>query len=144
MTTKRGIPSALRAIVRERSGRRCEYCQSQERFSYSPFVVEHIIPRALGGATLLDNLAYACAGCNGHKAVKSTARDPLSGEIVLLFHPRRQQWSGHFCWDESATVIEGITAEGRATVAALQLNRPSLVNMRRVLRHSGEHPPGSL
>ena len=77
MAARRSIPAALRAIVRERSGRRCEYCQSQERFSHSPFVVEHIIPRALGGATLLDNLAYACAGCNGHKAVKSTVPDPL-------------------------------------------------------------------
>jgi hypothetical protein len=131
----------VRAIVRERSGHRCEYCQSQERFSNSPFVVEHIIPRALGGATLLDNLAYACAGCNGHKAVKSTAPDPLSGESVTLFHPRRQHWHTHFRWDENATNIEGITASGRATVAALQLNRPSLVNMRRVLRASGDHPP---
>ena len=87
MAAKRGIPAALRAIVRERSERRCEYCQSQERFSHSPFVVEHIIPRALGGATLLDNLAYACAGCNGHKAIKSTVPDPLSGETVALFHP---------------------------------------------------------
>ncbi len=38
-------------------------------------------------------------------------------------------------------MIEGITAEGRATVVALQLNRQALVNMRKVLRDGGEHPP---
>ena len=141
MAARRNIPVAVRALIRERSGYRCEYCQSQERFSNSPFVVEHITPRALGGATLLDNLAYACAGCNGHKAVKLIAPDPLSGETVPLFHPRRQQWAQHFRWNEDATNVEGVTATGRATVAALQLNRPSLVNMRRVLRASGDHPP---
>ena len=131
----------MRMVVRERAGRRCEYCQSQERFSNSPFVVEHILPQALGGATLLDNLAYACAGCNGHKAIKSAARDPVTGELSPLFHPRRQQWREHFRWDESVTIIEGTTAEGRATVMALQLNRTPLVNLRRVLRLGGEHPP---
>jgi hypothetical protein len=141
MAVRRSIPASLRAIVRERAGQRCEYCQSQERFSTSPFVVEHIFPRASGGATLLENLAYACAGCNGHKATKTTASDPLSGERVALFHPRRQQWSVHFRWDASVTMVEGITAEGRATVEGLQLNRRALVNMRKVLRDSGDHPP---
>lgn len=141
MADKRGIPSAVRTVVRERAGHHCEYCQSQDRFSSSPFVVEHIEPKASGGTTVLENLAYACAGCNGHKATKSAAPDPLTGEMVGLFHPRRQLWREHFAWDESATVIEGLTAEGRATVVALQLNRLSLVNMRRVLRRSGDHPP---
>jgi hypothetical protein len=36
--------------------------------------------------------------------------------------------------------IEGRTATGRATVLALHLNSPALVNLRRVLRAAGEHP----
>ena len=38
-------------------------------------------------------------------------------------------------------VIVGRTAIGRATVAALHLNRPKLLNLRRVLRAVGEQPP---
>jgi hypothetical protein len=37
-------------------------------------------------------------------------------------------------------LIIGRTATGRATVEALHLNRPELVNLRRVLRAAGEHP----
>ncbi|MFO7633013.1 MAG: HNH endonuclease [Caldilinea sp.] len=141
MTAKRGVSAAVRTLVRERTRDCCEYCQSQARFSNSPFVVEHIMPQALGGATILENLAYACAGCNGHKATKTSAPDPQTGEVAALFHPRRQQWHEHFRWDESFTIIEGSTPEGRATVLALHLNRTSLVNLRSVLRRSGDHPP---
>ena len=35
----------------------------------------------------------------------------------------------------------GITPCGRATVDALQLNRESVVNFRRILVAMGEHPP---
>jgi len=38
-------------------------------------------------------------------------------------------------------MIIGLTPSGRATVEALDLNRSSLINLRRVLRASGEHPP---
>jgi len=37
--------------------------------------------------------------------------------------------------------IIGVTPTGRATVAALRLNRPGLVNMRQVLYGIGKHPP---
>jgi hypothetical protein len=40
-------------------------------------------------------------------------------------------------------LIIGRTAIGRATVAALQINRTELLNLRRVLRAAGEHPPVS-
>lgn len=38
-------------------------------------------------------------------------------------------------------VIVGRTATGRATVEELHLNRPELLNLRRVLKTVGEHPP---
>jgi hypothetical protein len=38
-------------------------------------------------------------------------------------------------------VILSHTATGRATVEALLMNRPELVNLRRILHLSGEHPP---
>ncbi|HVG08313.1 MAG TPA: hypothetical protein VNM67_11445 [Thermoanaerobaculia bacterium] len=65
----------------------------------------------------------------------------MSGEIVPLFHPRRDRWNDHFIWSHDFTRVVGLTPEGRATVEALQLNRPGLVNLRRALFRCGEHPP---
>jgi hypothetical protein len=39
-------------------------------------------------------------------------------------------------------LIIGRTATGRATIEALHLNRPELLNLRRALRAVGAHPPG--
>jgi 5-methylcytosine-specific restriction endonuclease McrA len=41
----------------------------------------------------------------------------------------------------SCSGIIGVTPTGRATVEALRLNRPGLVNMRQVLYGIGKHPP---
>jgi hypothetical protein len=137
-----GRPSAHdRAIVRERARGRCEYCQCQEQFSPQPFSIEHIVPRRSGGPGTLDNLALACQGCNNHKYTRIDAIDPETGDVTPLFHPRRQQWTDHFAWDRTTTRIVGLTPIGRASVAALNLNRPGLVNLRRVLHEWGEHPP---
>jgi hypothetical protein len=119
----------------------CEYCQSQARFATQPFATEHIMPRQLGGETVLDNLALACQGCNNHKYTKAEARDPVSGQFAPLFHPRRQRWHDHFAWNEDFAFIIGLTPTGRATIQALRLNRDELVNLRRVLYEMGEHPP---
>lgn len=61
--------------------------------------------------------------------------------MVELFNPRQQQWQEHFCWSEDYTRIIGVTSTGRATVDALHMNRPGLVNMREVLYMVGKHPP---
>ena len=47
----------------------------------------------------------------------------------------------HFIWSHDFTRIVGLTAKGRATVEALQLNRPGLINLRHALFHFGQHPP---
>lgn len=133
-----------REIIRTRAGECCEYCRSQDRFATQAFSIEHIIPRAAGGQTVTDNLALACQGCNNHKYTRIDAIDPDTGDVTQLFHPRRQRWAEHYTWDSTATRIIGITPTGRATVAALNLNRIGLVNLRRVLREFGEHPPPDL
>jgi HNH endonuclease len=130
-----------RRKVRERADGCCEYCRSQERFAMQPFSAEHIRSRSQGGETHLRNLAWACQGCNNHKYNKSTARDPLTGEIVPLFHPRRQRWADHFAWNEDGTLVLGLSPVGRATVEALHLNRSGLVNLRRILFAVQEHRP---
>jgi len=110
-------------------------------FATQSFSVEHILPVSRGGETSLENLALACPGCNGHKYTKVEAPDPADGVLVSLYHPRIQKWQDHFRWNEDFTLIVGITPTGRATVNALQMNRPGVVNMRQVLFASGLHPP---
>ena len=90
---------------------------------------------------VLDNLAWACFGCNGHKPTKTHDTDPETGEIVALFHPRQQVWTEHFDWSDDFTHVIGKTPCGRATLKALCLNRVGVVNLRRVLVITGFHPP---
>lgn len=135
------VTNHIRQQVGERANGCCEYCRSQAQFSPQAFSVEHIHPRSAAGATQLDNLALACAGCNGHKYNKTQALDPLTNELVALFHPRQQQWTEHFSWDKEYTVMIGLTPTGRATIEALHLNRPALQSLREVLYTVGKHPP---
>jgi hypothetical protein len=88
-----------------------------------------------------ENLARSCQGCNGHKAARTAATNPVTGLSVPLYNPREQWWHEHFSWSEDYLQIARLTPIGTATVEALQLNREGLVNMRRVLYAIGEHPP---
>ena len=134
------VSAAQRREIFRRASGCCEYCKSPAEFATGSFSVEHIFPQALGGTSTLDNLALSCEGCNGHKGVKTEGRDPVSGEVVSLFHARKQRWEDHFTWAEDPTTIIGITPTGRATVEELRLNRAGLVNLRRVLYTVGVHP----
>ncbi len=133
--------AALKKIVAQRSGGCCEYCWSQSRYSPDPFSVEHIVPRSKGGSDQLDNLAYACQGCNNHKYNHLQGRDPVNGRLLPLYNPRQQRWSDHFTWNEDFTLLIGSTPTGRATVERLRLNREGVVNLRYALHLIGKHPP---
>jgi hypothetical protein len=89
-------------------------------------------------------LALACQGCNNHKYVKTEGYDPVRGELVPLYHPRRHDWSDHFRWSDDFTLMLGVTPIGRATIETLQLNRIGLVNLRQVLYALGEHLPSEM
>lgn len=45
-------------------------------------------------------------------------------------------------WNRDFTLVIGVTPIGRATLAALRLNRPGVVNLREALYAVGKHPPG--
>lgn len=136
--------AALRQRVIARASECCEYCRNQARFSSDPFSIEHIIPRSHDGTDALPNLALACQGCNSHKYTAMEGIDPVTGQMVALFHPRQAPGTDHFTWTVDYTQIIGITPSGRATVELLALNRSGLVNLRSILIQAGEHPPGQL
>ena len=137
---RRHVTAQERQIIVERAKGCCEYCRSRMDFATLSFSVEHIIPLSRGGETTLDNLALACPGCNSHKYTKTEVPDPVDGAVVPLYNPRKQRWQDHFRWNEDFTRIVGLTPTGRATVSALQMNRPGVVNMRRALFAIGLHP----
>ena len=141
---ERRVTAVQRLTVAERARGCCEYCKSQARFATQPFSSDHIIPRHAGGKTTLDNLALACQGCNNHKYTKTEALDPVSKNVVSLYHPRQQSWHDHFTWNNDFTLMLGLTPVGRATIQALHLNREELINLRRVLFAMGAHPPARL
>jgi len=135
------VSESIRRIVAARSRGYCEYCRCSEKFATESFTVEHIKPRKAGGETVLENLAWSCFGCNGHKHTKTEGIDPETGEKIALYNPRQQVWSEHFDWSDDFTQVIGKTPCGRVTVEALRLNRYGVVNLRRLLFAANLHPP---
>lgn len=127
--------------VRERAGGRCEYCRMHESLQGATFHVEHVAPRSRGGKTVVENLAWACPGCNLAKADRVEAVDPETGRATPLFNPRKDIWSEHFRWEDHAIMAR--TPVGRTTVVALDLNRPRRVLIRKVEQLFGLFPPRS-
>jgi hypothetical protein len=121
----------------QRAARRCEYCRLPDAYQSGGFELDHVIPRAQGGQTVLDNLAAACPHCNDHKWAHTDCRDPVSGETVAIFNPRRDHWNEHFEWSNESLEIIGRTPCGRATIERLLLNGPELIAVRRNLASAG-------
>jgi hypothetical protein len=135
------MPARQREEVPSRALGCCEYCLSQEQYSPNPFSVEHLIPLVKGGTHDLDNLAWSCQGGNSRNYVNTEVLDPVTGQTVPLYHPRRDRRAAHFAWNEDQTLVIGLTPTGRATVEKLQVNRAGVVNLRWVLSSKDIHPP---
>lgn len=126
-------------LVQERAGRRCEYSLMHQALQGATFHLEHVLPRARGGAAELGNLAWACPGCNLHKADRTDAVDPESGAVVPFFNPRADRWAEHFCFDGYQLI--GQTPVGWAAVSVLGLNHPRRVLIREAEELLGLFPP---
>jgi hypothetical protein len=103
------------------------------------FHVEHIVPRSRAGRTELENLAWACPGCNLHKADQVEVVDPQTNDLVPLFDPRRDNWIDHFAWADYSMIP--LTAIGRATIQALDLNHSRRIRIRQAEELFGLFPP---
>lgn len=103
------------------------------------FHVDHVIPIAAGGKTVLENLALACVSCSLRKAARQKVIDPETGNEVPIYKPRHDIWRQHFRWD--GLYLIGLTTTGRATVETLAMNRPIIVAIRQEETALGRHPP---
>ncbi len=127
----------LRDFVRQRANNVCEYCRlPQSAATFFTFHVEHIRAKQHGGRDVESNLALACPDCNAHKGPNLTSVDPLTDNVVPLFDPRREHWDDHFI--RQGALILGVTPNGRATTALLNMNEPDRLEMREMLLENGE------
>jgi 5-methylcytosine-specific restriction endonuclease McrA len=132
------IPVDIRRLVIARANNRCEYCTLSQEGQEATFHVDHVIPVSAGGQTIPDNLALACVSCSLRKAARQMIFDLESGEQVPIFNPRQDNWQQHFRW-QGVQVI-GLTAIGRATIDALDLNRELILSIREVELLLQRHP----
>jgi hypothetical protein len=63
------IPDDVKQFVWTRDEGRCRNCVAQTELQF-----DHIIPVALGGATVADNLQILCGPCNRRKSAGLTVR----------------------------------------------------------------------
>lgn len=126
-----------RRQVRERATHRCEYCLLPQAASpFFTFHIEHILATQHIQDDSLDNLCLACPHCNLHKGPNLTTVDPVSRELIPLFHPRKQEWRDHFTVEDAR--IEGLSETGAATSRLLKMNDADQVEIRARLIFRGE------
>ena len=77
--------------------------------------------------------------CSLRKSARQTAIDPRSGRKVALYNPQRDIWHAHFRWE--GIYLIGLTATGRATIKALDMNRILILAIREEETLLGRHPP---
>ena len=129
--SKAYVSAKLRHLVGDRANQACEYCLMPEIAVFASHEIDHIIAEKHGGQTDESNLALACTLCNKYKGSDLASIDPLSGEIIRLYHPRRDNWCDHFQLEEGKIIP--LTSVGRVTVKLLKINSSERVKERKLL-----------
>jgi 5-methylcytosine-specific restriction endonuclease McrA len=133
----KNIPARLRRLVIGRADNRCEYCLLSQSGQEATFHIDHVTPQSAGGETTIDNLALACVSCSLRKAARQNVIDPDTGAEIPIFDPRTNTWKDHFIL--RGVQLVGLTPTGRATIAALALNRPLILAIRQEESALGRH-----
>ncbi len=135
------VSDSVRLAITLRAASRCEYCHVPTRGQVATFPIDHILPVSAGGTDIESNLALACPHCNAHKWAAIEGFDQVTRKPTRLFNPRLDFWSEHFAW---STIDLGEllpnTAMGRVTADRLQMNEPTMVELRQLLAELGLFP----
>ena len=75
-----------RKNIFERDGSRCQYCG--KKFDTKELNLDHVLPRARGGATTWDNVVCSCSSCNGRKGNRTLVEVGMR----LIRRPRKPRW----------------------------------------------------
>jgi hypothetical protein len=132
------VSGEARRIVAHRAYHVCEYCLLAEDDNYLGCEVDHIISIKHGGATVLQNLAYACFMCNRKKGTDVGSIALKSGEFSRFFNPRTDPWAGHFYLRGAR--IEHLTDVGEVTARILDFNGHDRLERRELLVRIGRFP----
>ncbi|MBW4494891.1 MAG: DEAD/DEAH box helicase family protein [Oscillatoria princeps RMCB-10] len=93
MANRKPIPEAVRRQVLFNAGKECEECRQlidgQELLRH----LDHIIPDAAGGESVVFNLRQLCHRCNLNKGAKLTAR---SRQLLALKETRQVELANYF------------------------------------------------
>ena len=130
------MDAAVRNLVRERAGNRCEYCRLPQECYDLTFHVEHVIASQHQLDDDPSNLALACDRCNLHKGTNLVTIDHETGKQVQLFNPRTDSWDEHFSL--IGAEIAGSSPTGKATARLLQMNSERRLRLRSRLLSTGE------
>jgi len=130
------MDAATRELIRNRSGRRCEYCHFPDIALDLPFHVEHIVASVHRLDNSPTNPAWACPRCNLRKGPNLSTIDFETGAQVDLFNPRTMDWREHFVLRDGHVV--GIISCGRGTVRLLDMNGEPRFHHRQKLIEQGE------
>jgi hypothetical protein len=130
-----------RWLVTACAGGACEYCRLIEAATGVTFHLELVVPLSQGGATVLDNLAMSCPGCNLAKGNRTAVVND-DGRIVPLFNLRRYEptllgWHLHFVLDRESGLIVPRTSAGEVTITLLKMNDASRLLARRLQIKAG-------
>ena len=138
MVKRTSISREIRQLVAERADYLCEYCLIAEADTFLGCHVDHIISIKHGGATAVDNLAYACVICNRQKGSDLGSIYWETGQLVRFFNPRTDQWSDHF--QLTGARIAPQTHIGEVTARILTFNSESQIIERQALIDENRYP----
>lgn len=125
------IDAETRASVREAYGHRCGYCGVSEVWVGGRLEIDHFRPLRYGGADTPDNLIYACTICNRFKSDYWPVED--TPDNLRLLHPGKDDLNLHVSEATDGRLI-GLTPRGWFHIDRLHLNRPLLIELRRLRR----------
>jgi len=90
----------------------CQYCGFDGRETIEQLSIDHVLPRALGGKSVWNNVVTACHSCNGKKAhfttmkPKTLPKKPSHWELInkrknYVITIPDMRWNLYLQWDES-------------------------------------------
>ena len=121
------ISAELRRTVRTLYAFACGYCGVTETEVGAYLTIDHFQPRDAGGTDDIANLVYACHACNLYKSAAWNLSNPL------VQHPLYTEIHIHVRSLPDG-MLQGLTPEGIRHIDALHLNRPPMVERRKMRR----------
>ena len=121
------MDSATQELVRRRANERCNTAASGNPVSRLAFMSNTSSPDSTEEPTIPLTWLWPVIGAT-FKGPNLSAIDTESGNILSLFHPRKDIWQSHFILEQG--LIRGTSEMGRATARLLNMNAYHRVQLR--------------